>query len=64
MGDALNITRLTIKSKFNREVINSNIIIISVIYNKPANLISEAELKYNAANSVSVVKATILAELL
>jgi hypothetical protein len=55
---------LTIKLKFNCEVINGYIIIISVIYNKPANLISEAEFKYNAANSVSVVKATILIKLL
>ena len=64
MGDILNITLLAIKSEFNREVINSRIVIISVIYNKPANSISKAKFKYNAANSISVVKATILAELL
>ena len=46
------------------KVINSHIIIVSVIYDKPANLISKAKFKYNAANSISVVKATILAKLL
>jgi hypothetical protein len=64
MGDALNITLLTIKPEFNYKVVNGRVVIISVIHNKPANLISEAKFKYNAANSVSVVKATILAELL
>jgi hypothetical protein len=42
MDDILNIMLLTIKSRFNRKVINSRIIIISVIYNKLANLISKA----------------------
>jgi len=64
MGNTPNITLLTIKPEFNRKVVNSRVIIISVIYNKLANLISEAEFKYNAADSVSVVKATMLAELL
>jgi hypothetical protein len=64
MGGTPNIILLAIKSKFNREVINGRIIIISVIYNKPANSISKAKFKYNAANSVGVVKATMLAELL
>ena len=54
----------TVKSKFNRKVINGYIIIISVIYNKPANSISKAKFKYNTANSVNVVKATILIKLL
>ena len=64
MGDILNITLLAIKSKFNRKVINGCIIIISVIYNKLANLISKTKFKYNATNSIGVVKATMLAELL
>jgi hypothetical protein len=64
MGDALNTTLLTVKPEFNYEVVNGRIIIISVIYNKLANLISKAEFKYNAANSISVVEATILAKLL
>jgi hypothetical protein len=55
---------LTIKSKFNYKIINGCIIIISVIYNKLANLISKAEFKYNAADSISIVKATILTKLL
>ena len=64
MGDIPNITLLAIKSEFNRKVINGRVVIISVIYNKLANLIGKAKFKYNAANSVSVVKATILAKLL
>jgi hypothetical protein len=64
MGDALNTTLLTIKPEFNYKVVNGRVVIISVIHNKPANLISEAEFKYNAADSVSVVEATMLAELL
>ena len=55
---------LAIKSEFNRKVINGRVIIISVIHNKPANLIGKAKFKYNAANSIGVVKATMLAELL
>jgi hypothetical protein len=64
MGDILNTTLLTVKPEFNYEVINGRVVIISVIYNKLANLISKAEFKYNAADSISVVKATMLAELL
>ena len=64
MGDILNTTLLAIKSEFNRKVINGRVIIISVIHNKLANLISKAKFKYNAANSISVVKTTVLAELL
>ena len=55
---------LTIKSKFNRKVIDGRIIIISVIHNKPVNLIGKAKFKYNAANNIGVVKATMLAKLL
>ena len=64
MGDTPNITLLTIKSKFNYKVINSCIIIISIIYDKIANLISKAKFKYNAANSISRINAIVFAKLL
>ena len=64
MGNILNTTLLTVKSKFNYKVINSCIVIISVIHNKPANLISKAIFKYNTANSISIVKAIIFTKLL
>ena len=63
MGNTLNITLFTIKPEFNCEVINGHVIIISVIYNKPANSIGKAEFKYNTANSVSIVETTMLIEL-
>ena len=64
MGNTSNTILLIIKSKFNCEVINSYIIIINIIHNKPANLISKAKFKYNAINSISIIKATILIKLL
>ena len=64
MGDAPNTTLLTVKPEFNCEVVNGRVVIMSVIHNKPANSIGEAEFKYNAADSISVVEATMLAELL
>jgi hypothetical protein len=64
MGNILNIILLTVKPKFNCKVINGCIIIISVIHNKPANLIGKAKFKYNTVNSVSIVKATMLTKLL
>ena len=64
MGDILNIMLLTVKPEFNYKIINGHVIIINVIHNKPANLIGEAKFKYNAANSVGVVKATMLVKLI
>ena len=64
MGNTLNTTLLAVKFKFYYKVINGYIIIISIIHNKLANLISKAKFKYNTANSVGVVEATVLTKLL
>jgi len=50
---------LFIKSKLYYKEVNIGIIIIGVIYNKPANLITKIILSNNIANNVVVIIAVI-----
>ena len=64
MGSALYSTLFFIKSKLYCKEVNIGIVIVSVIYNKPANLTTKIILSNNIVNNVVVVIAAMWAKLL
>jgi len=59
MGNAPHSTLLFIKSKLCCKEVNASIIIISIIHDKPANLITKIILSNDIANNIVVVIAAI-----
>ena len=64
MGSILYLILLFIKSKLCCKEVNIDIIIISIIHDKPANLTTKIILNNNIANNVVVVIAAMWAKLL
>ena len=64
MGSTPHLILLFIKSKLCCKEVNADIIIISVIYNKLANLTTKIILSNNIANNIVVVIAAMWAKLL
>jgi len=59
MSSAPHSMLLFIKFKFHYKKINAGVIIISVIYNKPANLTTKIILSNSIANNIVIVIAAI-----
>jgi len=59
MGSAPHTILLFIKSKFYYKEVNTGVVIVGVIYNKPANSTTKIILSNDIANNVVVVVATI-----
>ena len=64
MGSTPHLILLFIKSKLCYKEVNTDIIIISVIYNKLTNLTTKIILSNNIANNIVVVIAAMWAKLL
>ena len=64
MGSTPHLILLFTKSEFHYKEVNISIIIVGIIYNKPANLITKIILSNHIANNVVVIIATIWAKLL